>query len=374
MLKAALLDGSEALDAWRRWKSSVDIATIDYGSFRMLPLLYRNLTDHGIADFSLQRLKGVYRQAWYKNQLLFHGLSSLLRNFQQAGVETIILKGTALVLLHYKDYGLRPMEDFDILVRTKDIPRAVPLLEGLGWRSIWNIPVDLLTGFRHSCNYEHVNGGRFDLHWFAMLEWCHPEADREFWSAAVPLEVNGVPTRALCPTDQLLHVCLHGVRWDETPPFRWVADAMMIMRTAPIDWGRLYRLASERRVVLPMRHALHFLRELVHAPVPTDVLKKLDRAHPTFVESVDYTARIQPLEQTGPFVAFLSNYMAYLRMRSHSGAFSQLVGLPKFLQTYWHVPRFWQLPFYMVFKGVRRIGKMLVWHSKRPTASLLNSS
>ena len=41
------------------------------------------------------------------------------------GIEPMLLKGAALTLLHYRDSGLRPMEDVDILVRTHQWRAAV---------------------------------------------------------------------------------------------------------------------------------------------------------------------------------------------------------------------------------------------------------
>src|SRR5512147_1502008 len=67
LIRAALLKGKDALDAWKEWKSSVDVEELDPGSHRMLPLLYRNLKSQGIKDPSMYKYKGVYDQTWYGN-------------------------------------------------------------------------------------------------------------------------------------------------------------------------------------------------------------------------------------------------------------------------------------------------------------------
>jgi len=101
LLRAALLRGKEAIAAWREWKSSVDVDRLDQGSRRLLPLLYRNLRAHGVEDPLMNSFKGIYRLTWYKNQMAFHKMTSLLRSFHHAGIETMLLKGAALVMLHY---------------------------------------------------------------------------------------------------------------------------------------------------------------------------------------------------------------------------------------------------------------------------------
>src|SRR5687767_2459676 len=73
LLRAALLSGPAAVDAWEAWLGHADWeAGVEHGSFRLLPLLYTNLRRGGVAHPSLQKLKGVYRQAWATTNRLFH--------------------------------------------------------------------------------------------------------------------------------------------------------------------------------------------------------------------------------------------------------------------------------------------------------------
>ena len=82
LLRAALLKGKDSIEAWERWKSSVDIEHLDIGSHRLLPHLYRNLQDQGVKDPQMSKFKDVYRQTWRHNELLFHHVSSLLLAFR----------------------------------------------------------------------------------------------------------------------------------------------------------------------------------------------------------------------------------------------------------------------------------------------------
>ena len=77
---------------------------------------------------------------------------------------------------------------------------------------------------------------------------------------------------ALNPTDQLLHTCWHGARWNEVPPIRWVADAMAILgASAPeIEWPSLLKKAERHRIVLPVKDALEYLKKKFDAPVPDE--------------------------------------------------------------------------------------------------------
>ncbi len=50
LLRAAIIKGPGSIEAWRQWKSGVDIEKLDPASFRMLPHLYRILQSNGIGD------------------------------------------------------------------------------------------------------------------------------------------------------------------------------------------------------------------------------------------------------------------------------------------------------------------------------------
>ena len=131
LLQAALMRGPNAIGAWNRWRSGVDIETLDPESLRLLPQLYDTLRRQGVSDPALGRLKDAYRRTWYENQLLFHALSGLLRSLHEAGIQTVLLKGAALVSQYYRDYGLRPMHDLDILIPAGQSSQALRLLTTL---------------------------------------------------------------------------------------------------------------------------------------------------------------------------------------------------------------------------------------------------
>src|ERR1044071_9485264 len=118
ILRAALLEREPALESWNEWRRTVDIDVVDYGSHRMIPQLYRSLQRHGVKDPLLDRLKGVYRYYLCKNEILMHRTGALLAAFEDADIQTMVLKGAALIQLYYRESGLRPMLDADVLVQT----------------------------------------------------------------------------------------------------------------------------------------------------------------------------------------------------------------------------------------------------------------
>lgn len=289
LLQAALLRGEAARTAWERWRSTTDIERIDPGSHRLLPLLYRNLRVLGIDDPLIGKLKGVYRRSWYENQLLLRDIATLVRQCHEAGIETMLLKGSALVLLHYREHGVRPMVDGDVLVRPEQALAAVHLLQRIGWKPVEPfLSSHLLATHGHS--FVDSSGREIDLHWHVLHECCTARVDEGFWARAVPVQVHDVVTRALDPTDQLLHVCVHGARWNVIPTVRWVADAMAVLGSTPtaIAWERLVNEAQQQRLTLPLRDTLTYLREVFAAPVPLTVLSTLQQVPISRTEHIEH--------------------------------------------------------------------------------------
>ncbi len=96
LLDACLLSGKDALDAWHQWQAKVDLQRLDAGSYRLLPLLWRNLSRLGVDDPSMAVFKGVYRRTWYHNQMILAQAEELVATLCAAGIPTLALKGLPL--------------------------------------------------------------------------------------------------------------------------------------------------------------------------------------------------------------------------------------------------------------------------------------
>jgi hypothetical protein len=364
LLRASLFAGKEGLASYHEWARRVDIDALDYGSLRMLPLLYRNLRRLGTESPHLDRLKGTYRQTYYQNKLAFYRGFALLNSLKEAGIETMILKGAAMISLYYGDPGLRPMSDFDILVPPGQALAAIAAIRCSGWQPRKGIPLNAKTVTVHySWPFSLPATTELDLHWYVFDQCCYPKADDELWDAAVTGCVDGSSVRGLCATDQLLHTCIHGMEWNTVSPLRWVADAAIIFdRDADrIDWDRLIRHAQQRRLILAARDTLTYLRDKFHAPVPQDVLSELRRTPVAVNDRLEYRARTSP---PGNFPSLRKIYFGYRRHRAlvPTGGGNPM-GFVRYLQARWGVSSLWKLPI---------TGSGLVFASLRGRFSLSN--
>jgi hypothetical protein len=360
LLQAALLQGKRSFESWAEWESSAGVDHLDEGSYRMLPLLYWNLHAQGIDHPLMNRLKGVHRRAWYENQILFHEMAPILEGFHKAGIRTMLLKGAALALRHYENQGLRPMRDIDILVPEEQAAPAIQLLKESKWVPITPVPAAFSESFqcyRHSIAFENASGRQMDLHWH-VLYWCRRRgADREFWEDSVPMKFQDLPVRSLNPTDQFLHVCVHGIEWNDIPPMRWVADAMTILRTSrDIDWDRFVQQTRKRRLALPLKDALNYLHAVFDAPIPQAVLTALREMRISRDDFLDYERIINPLKLQGPIETFRAIYARYRRSAPKRRPHRHVVEFARFLQYYWDLEHPWQLLPVAGLWGVKRVG------------------
>jgi len=358
ILRAALLKGDQALIAWQEWLRTIDIEVLDFGSHRMIPQLYHNLLEHGVQDPLLERFKGVYRYYLYKNEILLHKTAIVLRTLREAQIDTIMLKGCALVPLYYKESGLRPMQDADLLVHVQDAPRAMVLLRQLGYcPPTWAEPSpESGIPIRHSLPFSDQGGRQIDLHWYFLWE-CHHAGETDHWEQARPTTLRGISSLTVSPTDQLLHTCWHGARWNEVPPIRWIADAMAILNESEreIDWERIVEKARRHRISLPIKDSLVLLRSLLDASVPDDVIASLALISVTRMDRIGYEAAANPLalKETRRILALL--VCDYLWLTSSTSKRPALFAYIRFLQAKWHVERLWLLPFYLLFRSIRRL-------------------
>ncbi|MBU1701870.1 MAG: nucleotidyltransferase family protein [Candidatus Eisenbacteria bacterium] len=344
LLRAALLTGDKALDAWLEWTSRNDFIeeNHDRGSFRLFPLVYKNLVACGLNDPLMTRLKGLYRYSWCANQRLFHETAAILKSLHEAGLQTMVLKGAPMALYYYNDVGVRPMADVDVLVPQEQVQEAIARLEKEDWRANTRSITDDLR-FRHAVQLIGKDDHEFDLHWHVYRECLQNEADEELWQRSMELSFAGVPTRAMEPTDTLLHTVVHGIRWNPEPSIRWIPDAMIILQKAGnnIDWDRVLDQAGRRRIRLRAARGLRYLQEIFEAPIPHRILDGLESVPPTFTERIEY--RYIGIDSDKRRSLFLGYYpilfVYFLRYSAGKSLFSKLAQIPEFMRYHFQLKR-----------------------------------
>ena len=193
-------------------------------------------------------------------------LRPLLQGFADAGVSTLLLKGSALAYDLYDDPAQRTRADSDLLVHEKNVPRARSLLQAAGFTA----PIDgafLPPSLRSQESWLLRSGDGLehwiDLHWRPLNS---PALDRIFsvedWFArARPLPRLSDAAFAAERPRMLLHACLHRSMHDCAPymvggathfggnRFVWLWDIVLLGRAmTQREWRRFCQLARDHRV------------------------------------------------------------------------------------------------------------------------------
>lgn len=271
LLSGALRGGDRAVRAARQWADQVDLDYIDYGSFRILPLLARTMEQLGVDLPIGHRIRGIYRRSWYRNQVLLQTAAAAIGTLAAAEIPMIVTKGAAVADRYYPDLGTRPMGDVDIVVPATDRDAAIDALTAAGWRG------DIIeTGLetRHGCPFHNDVQGNVDLHWATSSD-LHPDFDESAAWNRTAVTGRLSPARRLAPEDELLLTIRHGLQ-EPGGLITWAADAALILRGASIDWPLLIEAVDRYQRSEMVGAALRLVADVADTPVPSRHLVAID--------------------------------------------------------------------------------------------------
>jgi Uncharacterised nucleotidyltransferase len=354
LLRAALLTGEPGLASWHAWRRDADLDVIDRGSARLLPLVWFNLLANGVSDPWLPRFKGIYRHTWFGNQVWMRRVREIQGLLAKDDIEPVFLKGIALANAYYPNPGLRPMDDLDILVEPGQVSAALVALAAGGWATAIERP-EMVLRTVHGVELISSADQRLDLHAHLLQGSLSSALDARRRARATTIELGDGPLKVLEPTDQLLHVLVHGVESDPPAP-RWLADALVIMRRdAGIDWVRLLADAAAESRLLAVSHALDELVAVFgrrNVPVPDEAFAAVHTRRPSL------EARFEQRVASGPRVPVigyaLQRTVDYRRWRRSGGRDPERrAGFAAYLRLNWGLDSRRALPAQAARRGTR---------------------
>ena len=293
ILRAALLSGPAAGEAALRWLPTANLDRLGKSARRLLPLLYDRLRAQEIDHAILPVLKGVKRHTWYNNRMLFHQAREVVRHLTNAGINVMAIKGAALTISYYRDYGARPMEDLDLMVPVTSAVDALAIFRECGWVSQLPCSADFLCerilDFRHALHQRNPAGRDIDLHWHLLPICTSRNADDDFWKASCVADFEGEQVRVPCPADHLLHIIVHGVGWDKISPIRWIPDALAVLRMSEsLDWDRFTAQAQKHHLTAMILPSLRYLQSEYEAPIPAGVISALTGTRVSWFHNLEH--------------------------------------------------------------------------------------
>ncbi|MCU0756336.1 MAG: nucleotidyltransferase family protein [Xanthomonadales bacterium] len=269
LLTAALAEPDTAVAALHDWLAAHPLAgTIEHLAYVLLPGIYRRLSLAGVDLPERARLASTYRHTWALNQRLHQSLHRYTRALDAEGIPFVVIKGPWLLAYAYGDPGTRPTSDLDLVIRPADLPRLEQWLAREGFRPTHEPPPP--HHFARTCGLGYRRAGDVDLdiHWHPFMADTPVAAEERFWADSVWMELQGARVRVPSPLDGFLLTLWHGRKPDPGSRLRWIVDAAMQLRRAPVDGAALLARAADTRLLQACVEALPMLAEFEALDLP----------------------------------------------------------------------------------------------------------
>ena len=255
-------------------------------------LLYWNLSIISDGEYLptevMANLENLYYGILARNIILYDELSNILKAHKDAGIDVIVLKGAFLAEIIYKNIGLRPMADLDLLIKKEDLQRVkMELAKLMYYSDIFpsKLSENWCTTRAEELRYKNQNKNVFfDIHWH-----IHPVQSpfridiNKLWENAKPVKIAGIETLMLAPEDLLLHLCLHldkHIHMGSTPtakPLRDYCDIAEVTKhyRGILNWSYLLQSSKNYRIEGPIYQGLSIANQYFGAIIPKDFLSEL---------------------------------------------------------------------------------------------------
>lgn len=227
-------------------------------------------------------LQVVARQAAMRELAGTAQTRQILSLLAQAGIEVLVLKGSALACWLYREPWHRPHCDLDLLVADITVARrAVAVLQHAGFALVAGVGPDAADGYEVAL--QKGDGIVIDLHWRLLNHAVLARAFGfpELHEASQPLPSMHPQARGLGPLHALFHALLHRVTnlaKGEGDRLIWLYDIHLLAgRCEADDWRAFVDLCAQRGIATPCRDGLQATARTLSTLIPQDMDEALAR-------------------------------------------------------------------------------------------------
>ncbi len=247
------------------------------------PLLHRALQASAVFDRVPEHIRDRLGQERRRTGMLnmrkygeFRRIAQVLR---ERDIPLIALKGLHLADLVYRDIGLRPMSDLDVLVPRAEVERALAALHTIDYGFEQDVSGAAAGMLATKCNIGLLHrrlGLSLEVHWtLAEPVDCYAPPMDEVWGGARAGRLGDADVQIMSPEFVLLHVCAH-LACNHAFGFdlRGLCDIAEISKRE-IDWMLLVAHGRQHGWTRGVAAALRLAHEELGAAIPAQVLTAL---------------------------------------------------------------------------------------------------
>jgi uncharacterized membrane protein YbaN (DUF454 family) len=280
IIKACLADSKTDQQKWvAEWEEKVIIHDLDYSSSRLIPYFFHRNQASDITTKHDNRLKIIYKHWWLRTQHITDQLNKVQAALREANVAYVLIKGAA-IRNYYKQHELRPMADFDILVRPEMLDETLDTLTALGFVPNLNTAQCLkeargmMMDFMHGIECaHHTMDVRVDIHW-RIGSFCSLAFTEKLWSNLdeYPLFPGAKQPRLPYEVFMLL---MHAAVNKSMDNLNWIIDMVVINANSDQSfWKEAREIAIEEKKESIFDYACTILTKYgVYAPPPVGAVR-----------------------------------------------------------------------------------------------------
>jgi hypothetical protein len=199
LLRGETLAVAPSLDEWRQTLQLAEQESVLPSAAAAICRSSVPLPEHVSTRLDAIKRDTAIGTFWWTSEL-----SGLLAAFHQNGIPVILLKGPLLAQRIYGDINLRTSRDLDLLLRANDLRAGGALLADLGFGCV-SRPDDYHESWRRGSTL-------VELHHNVENPLAYRVPMHGLWKRAAEIDFCGHRVVQLSPQDELLFLCLHGVR------------------------------------------------------------------------------------------------------------------------------------------------------------------
>jgi hypothetical protein len=186
-----------------------------------------------------------------------------------AGIDVIVLKGSAHAHLLYPNPSWRMFGDNDLLIRTEAFDDAVRILQAAGYeRPVPQARPGFDARFGKGATLRRPVNEELDLHRTLLFGSFGLLIDLdELFASSVTFEVGGRTLQALGPETRLLHACYHAGLGDPIPRLASVRDIAQQLANGSHDPCRVLELARDWQSLVVIARGLTLCRSQLEVDV-----------------------------------------------------------------------------------------------------------
>ena len=244
----------------------------------------------------------IIRQNGVRNMYILKKLEEIVKVFSEHNISFIVMKGCHLIHQIYP-FGVRPIEDIDLLVHPKDFNEVDRILKHLDY---FDCAVSMETwvheAFSNKITYQDHASPKIpvDIH-FSLGP--YPYLGRLSIHTIIEnseiIKGQTFSFRALKPEIMLIHLCLHAFSHIHENYQISCCDTISVINyhKGQINWELLLELLLKHKLTLPIKEVFKKVETLSKDTIPAKVMLALGKVEPNFIEKVIFRYSIRPLHE-----------------------------------------------------------------------------